>query len=190
MHPTSSLFDGCFQQQYLDGLHGIVADARYHPAGGGHAAMPSTPRSTAAAQEASTAAVKFREALAAKEDLVRRQQADLTASRLVSASYEGRIRALESRLALAASQAHAGGSASHASGMAASASSLGAGSAVGGGLIWSTGSATGGEADVRRQASSAEEAGTGSLPEPAPASAGGRVILGIRHSGIMLRAPS
>lgn len=60
-------------------------------------AAATTPTARDAA--ARTAAVKFREALAAQEDLVRRQQQQLASSRLLAASYEGRIRGLETRLA-------------------------------------------------------------------------------------------
>lgn len=52
-----------------------------------------------AAGAAREAAGKFHTALAAKEDLLRRQQDALASSRLLTASYEGRIRGLEQRLA-------------------------------------------------------------------------------------------
>ena len=60
------------------------------------------PLATAAAsREAQAAAQRFREAISAREDLVQQQQAQLLASRQLATSYEGRIRALEGRLAAA-----------------------------------------------------------------------------------------
>ena len=54
---------------------------------------------SAASREALAAAARYREAIAANEDLVRRQRAELASSRQLNASYEGRIRSLESCLA-------------------------------------------------------------------------------------------
>lgn len=52
-----------------------------------------------ASREALAAAARYREAVAANEDLVQRQRAELASSRQLNASYEGRIRSLESCLA-------------------------------------------------------------------------------------------